>query len=115
MRFLIFLLACACSRQQEPSGGTAQSTQPQASVSSAATSGPKEIAWDAPPTWTQGTNTSAIRKATYQIPGDDGTQLTVTTAGGTVDANIERWKGQFKYPDLKRSNMDAHGVKITFV
>lgn len=117
MRWLLVFL-CACSRQQEPTGGSTQGQQPDPSASAAA-SAPKEIAWDAPASWTAGTNTSAIRKATYRIPaagGDsDDTQLTVTTAGGTVDANIERWKGQFKYPDLKRSNMEAHGVKITFV
>ncbi len=81
--------------------------------------GPSELAWDTPGKWTLGSNTSAIRKATYRIPAAAGdpedTQLTVTTAGGTVDANIERWKGQFKYPELKRSNLDSHGVKITFV
>jgi hypothetical protein len=111
------LLLCACSRQQEPTGTSNSASQPQPSASVAADA-PKEVAWDAPSSWTAGANTSAIRKATYRIPaagGDpDDTQLTVTTAGGTVDANIERWKGQFKYPDLKRSNMDAHGVKITF-
>lgn len=72
-----------------------------------------------PDKWQSVSNTSAIRKATYAIPQADGdtdaTQLTVTTAGGAVEANIERWQGQFKYPDLKRSNMDAHGIKITFV
>ncbi len=115
MRWLLVLLTLlageACSKQQEPVGAGAQ---PDPSASAAST-GPKEIAWDAPATWSAGSNTSAIRKATYRLPGDDETQLTVTTAGGSVDANIERWKGQFKYPDLKRSNMDAHGVKVTFV
>jgi hypothetical protein len=109
MRKIALLLLFACSRPQEAPSDASFAVIP----------GPTELAWDVPGKWTAGTNTSAIRRATYRIPvaaGDpDETELTVTTAGGTVDANIERWKGQFKYPDLKRSNVDSHGVKITFV
>jgi hypothetical protein len=117
MRTWPLILVMGCSRPTEPMGNP--STSPSTSSSVTTIAGPKELAWDTPDKWQAAANTSAIRKATYSIPSAEGdtanTQLTVTTAGGTVEANIERWQGQFKYPELKRGNVESHGVKITFI
>src|SRR5258708_34072117 len=113
-RVALLFLAC-CSRPQELVSDAAHVLL-ESGASPSAPAGPSELAWDVPGKWSIAPNTSAIRKATYRIPAAAGdpedTQLTVTTAGGTVDANIERWKGQFKYPGLKRSNMDSTRAKV---
>jgi hypothetical protein len=55
--------------------------------------------WHAPPRWQLVPNASRFRLATYRIPhaaGDpDDAELSVTQAGGSVEANAERWIGQF--------------------
>ncbi|MGZ3416457.1 MAG: hypothetical protein ACXVEF_04120 [Polyangiales bacterium] len=57
------------------------------------------LAWDAPASFTKADNPSPMRKATYKAPktGADADQpeLAVTVAGGSVDANVDRWAGQF--------------------
>jgi hypothetical protein len=40
-----------------------------------------------------------MRKATYRIPSKSGgaaAEMSVSSAGGSLDANIERWAGQFR-------------------
>lgn len=116
MRAVLLLALAACTRA-EPSLEAGPSAAASAPI---ATPGPPAVAWDAPGSWTALESTaSAIRKATYRVPtapGDtDETQLTVTTAGGTVDANVERWKAQFKYPDAKRSVLESRGLSLTIV
>jgi hypothetical protein len=60
---------------------------------------PATLRWTVPATWTVLPNPSAMRLATYGVPhaaGDrDDTEVSVSRAGGTADANIERWLGQF--------------------
>jgi hypothetical protein len=57
------------------------------------------LRWTAPARWQVMPNPSNMRLATYRVPrapGDaaDG-DLSVTRAGGSAEANIERWIGQF--------------------
>ncbi len=58
-----------------------------------------ELAWEAPASFKKVTNPSAMRKATYEAPkvGSDAEAptMSVIVAGGGVDANIDRWVGQF--------------------
>ncbi len=60
---------------------------------------PGELAWEAPASFKKVTNPSAMRKATYEAPkvGSDAEAptMSVIVAGGGVDANIDRWVGQF--------------------
>jgi hypothetical protein len=58
---------------------------------------PPALAWTAPPGWRAMPNPNALRVATYRVSPDDGdaTEVTVSRAGGSTDANIQRWIGQF--------------------
>jgi hypothetical protein len=67
--------------------------------------------WVVPPTWKALPNPSTMRLATYRIPRAEGdtqdTDLSVVQAGGTADANIDRWLGQFD-----RAGKDTRTIKI---
>ncbi len=59
-----------------------------------------------PDNWIAETPTSDMRKLQYRIPGaseDQAAELVVyyfgMNQGGTLEANIERWKSQFSRPD----------------
>ncbi|PMW89608.1 hypothetical protein C1X59_30325, partial [Pseudomonas sp. FW215-R2] len=57
------------------------------------------LKWTPPARWVVAPNTSSMRIATYKIPhapGDtEDAEMSVTQVGGGVDANIDRWIGQF--------------------
>src|SRR5665213_1722504 len=76
--------------------------------------------WVAPPTWKIVPNPSTMRLATYRIPRAEGdtqdTDLSVVQAGGTTDANIDRWLGQFDQAGKDTRTVKViHGMKITVV
>ncbi|WP_339732591.1 hypothetical protein [uncultured Gimesia sp.] len=69
------------------------------------TSGVKEfdgIQFQVPVGWEQAALTPAQRgmiSASFKIPqAGDGVKLTLSSVGGGIDANIQRWKGQFHLP-----------------
>jgi hypothetical protein len=78
------------------------------------------ITWKAPTTWSAAANPSSMRLATYHVPratGDtEDADVSVTRAGGTTDANIERWLDQFddRGKDT-RARRDVRGLKVTVV
>jgi hypothetical protein len=55
--------------------------------------------WTAPPRWRVAPNANRMRLATYRVPHAPGdaadAELSITTAGGSADANAERWIEQF--------------------
>jgi hypothetical protein len=57
------------------------------------------LEWKAPTRWELVANPSPMRLATYRIPRARGdvadAELSVTRAGGSAEANAERWIGQF--------------------
>ena len=57
--------------------------------------------------------------AEYGIPKAEGDKadgrLTVTRAGGSLESNIDRWKGQFGTDKANQETIDAGGIKITLV
>jgi hypothetical protein len=54
-----------------------------------------------------------MRLATYKA-GE--AQLSVARAGGTVDANVDRWQAQFDgAPKAQRSAKQVHGLPVTIV
>lgn len=89
------------------------------SAAPAAAAGPEEIAWDAPSSWQSVPNANTMRKATYKIPkvaGDaEDAELTVTSAGGGVDANVKRWSGQFGNAEAKTEQRKPNGLDVTVV
>jgi hypothetical protein len=60
--------------------------------------------------------------AEYTVPGQDGAEMakiSVMSAGGTLDANIQRWKGQFHdaaggtvEPKIQKMDVDTMPVTI---
>jgi hypothetical protein len=79
------------------------------------------ITLDAPATWESKTPGSPIIAAEFVLPRADGDdadgRLTISTAGGTVEANIDRWKGQVDPPPQQplREEINVAGLKITVV
>jgi hypothetical protein len=90
------------------------------STGSDAGSVPGELVWTVPSKWQTVPNPSPMRKATYKIPkaaGDsDDAEMSVTLASGALDANIDRWSGQFEDAKTTRTERAlAGGVKVTIV
>jgi len=80
------------------------------------------IAWTVPGSWTEGQG-SAMRVATYDVPGAKGAESGQCAVfyfgrgqGGGVDANVQRWAGQFKEkPTAKHERRTVAGVPVTRV
>jgi hypothetical protein len=81
---------------------------------------PPAIAWTVPDGWQAAPNPNAMRIATYRVPAaagdDEDAEVTVSRAGGTTDANIQRWLGQFDDAG-KDTRVEAmvRGMKVTIV
>lgn len=79
------------------------------------------ITLTAPDAWTRKPVRSSFIQAEFALPRADGDsadgRLTVSTAGGSVEANIERWKGQFSGgPEAaKPESLDVAGLQVTLV
>jgi hypothetical protein len=87
-------------------------------------SGPVEldaITLTAPAGWQRMPPSSSFVAAEFALPraeGDDANgRLTISTAGGTVEANIDRWKGQFdaQAKQAPPEEIDVAGLKVTLV
>lgn len=78
-----------------------------------------QIQWQMPASWSsRGGN--ATRLATYHVPAavdaTDDAEVSITRAGGTTDANIERWVWQFdESGKVTRSEKTVAGFKVTTV
>ena len=87
------------------------------------------LTYTAPASWKPGAASSAMRVAQFSVPrsaGDaqDG-ELVVYYfggAGGTIEANIDRWVAQMQQPDgrpssavAKRQSRTVNGLKVTLV
>lgn len=106
-----FALA-ACDKPVEPTPGAPPPATPASAPAAGglppghpptkdpfAPTAPASVVWDAPNGWEKVGNPSPMRIATYRIPKIEGdsedAELSVSQAGGSLDANIDRWKGQF--------------------
>jgi hypothetical protein len=80
------------------------------------------IVWTVPGSWTQGQG-SAMRVATYDVPGAKGAEAGQCAVfyfgrgqGGGVEANVQRWAGQFEgKPTPKHERRTVAGVTVTLV
>ncbi|TXD31940.1 hypothetical protein FRC96_19550 [Lujinxingia vulgaris] len=78
------------------------------------------IRWQAPDAWQPQLPTNAMRQAQYSIPGEAGqepAELVVfyfgPGGGGGVEANLERWAGQFNDgPPATFAEREVNGVKV---
>jgi hypothetical protein len=86
----------------------------------------KELKVSVPKEWEKGAPSGTMRVAQWVLPGPggDGELVVYRFAGGAggVEANIERWKGQFQPPEgktiddmTKVEKLDANGLKLTHV
>lgn len=85
------------------------------------------LKYTAPPDWIGETPSSSMRQAQYRLPrvsGDpEDAELAVFFfggSGGSVQANIDRWIGQFQKPDGTpaagvTTHRRAHGIPLTIV
>ncbi len=71
----------------------------------------------APENWKTMKPATNIVEHEFAVPASEGDEqpgrLTVMGAGGSVDANIERWYGQFSQPDGSSTKDKAKVSKIT--
>jgi hypothetical protein len=85
------------------------------------------VRWTAPAGWTND-GARPMRAATYTIPPAPGDKASAECGvyffgagqGGSVEANLERWKGQFKGPDGKVAppqiaKRTVHGLAVTII
>ncbi len=75
--------------------------------------------WTVPKTWVR-KSPGMMLLAEYAIPKVEGDKedgrVTVSQLGGSVESNLERWKGQFSKLDKeKQETIDADKLKITLV
>ena len=73
--------------------------------------------WSAPAHW-QAKPASAMRKATYVVPGAGGAdaELAVTAFPGDVGgelANVNRWRGQLQLPPLSAAELPGAVTRVT--
>lgn len=128
----LFLGAAGCDKPAEPPPGqpapkllsTSQKSgpavkTPPVGATKRASAKPAKVTWQKPAAWKTVDHPSRMRKATYEIPGVDGAAaatLSVTRVGGSVQANIARWEGQFEgSPKGTRTERKANGVRIHIV
>lgn len=76
-----------------------------------------------PATWIWHPPANAMIMTEYVLPGQEGSDqahLKIVKAGGTVEANVERWKTQFRAAgggpvEAKIEKLDADGIPVTVV
>jgi hypothetical protein len=72
------------------------------------------LGWKMPADWQEAPSPSRLRLATYRIPG--GAEMSVARAGGTTEANIQRWISQFDNAGADtREERTIHGLHVTLV
>jgi len=77
-----------------------------------------EISFKVPEDWKSEQPKSQMRKAQYRVPGVDGAQdaemavFVFPGTGGSVQANIDRWVGQFVQPDGSDSGEKSETKKM---
>jgi hypothetical protein len=81
-----------------------------------------KLGWKTPPRWEKVPNPSSMRLATYRIPhaaGDaEDPELSVSQAGGSVEANAQRWIDQFDAEARKgarRTTRKVNDLDVTIV
>jgi hypothetical protein len=81
---------------------------------------PPAIDWKVPTKWSEDPVRNAMRIATYHVPAAEGapdeTIMTVARAGGSVEANLQRWYGQFaNAKEGKRTEKIIRGLKVSTI
>ena len=78
---------------------------------------PVPFHFDAPPAWEE-QSPSAMRLASYQVPGESGPAADFSllalpgSAGGSL-ANVNRWRGQINLPALNPTELAESAILVT--
>ena len=113
----MFFLIVTCGEKTEQVQQTEQTQDPHSTQNPHKVTG--ALTWNAPEGWIQETPSSRMRKAQYRLPRAEGDPEDASVAifhfpgGGSVDANLRRWYGQFVQPDGKSSEEVAKVSKST--
>ena len=133
--FVVALLAFwqGCSKEPEPRRASEgeKALKPAAAhrAGPVSASGAGMLNFTAPQEWTAEKPTSSMRKAQYRLPRAQGDPEDAELAvfffggsGGPVQANIDRWIGQFQKADgspaddaAKTTRRESHGIALTLV
>jgi hypothetical protein len=121
LALVVFGLNCSKPKSNEPSQSTAPSMENVASA---------DVIYRTPDGWISEPPSNSMRKAQYRIPGAKGSEdaelgvFFFPGSGGSVDANLDRWYGQFKQPDgsqtkdkvtSKKSVINSLAVTVVYV
>ena len=124
------LLCCGCGKAEVdrdppiPVAGEAAdpSTPPPAATDAGETIEVSGFRFTPPPGWRQvelSPEQSGFVDARFEIEGyGDDVRLTMSTTGGGVEANIDRWIGQFQQPAGAapvQETSDVNGLTVTWV
>lgn len=76
-----------------------------------------DVIFKAPEGWVNEAPSNSMRKAQFKLPGADQSDAELAVfffpgAGGTVEANLNRWYGQFKQPDGSNSKDKAEKTTV---
>lgn len=134
---LALVLVAACDRQaaEPPPARTAPPlTLPAANphggnphaMPQPSPAGSRSLSWSDPVGWRRAPPSSPMRVAQYTVPaapGHDPAELTISHfpgMGGAVQANLDRWYGQFEVVDggpsmegARREERDVNGLRAT--
>lgn len=114
MLLLVMMVIAGCSKKSGKGGAAGLGTV-QGQVAG--------VKWTIPGRWTMGPE-KPMRVVTYVIPAAGGSGEAAECAvsyfgagqGGVVDANIDRWVGQFETPvPPAKSLREVNGLKVTTV
>lgn len=78
---------------------------------------PASLMWTAPASWIVIPNASPMRIVTYRVSEQaDAAEVSVTRAGGSPDANIQRWMSQFDGArEGRRASTRVRGIDVTLI
>ena len=122
----VAILLATCSANETESAATAP---PSEGVTASPSQSTGELSFTAPPEWISETPSSRMRRAQYRlsrVPGDlEDAEMVVfffPGQGGSVQANVDRWIGQFRRSDGSPatdiagvSHRETHGIPLTLV
>lgn len=121
--FLIALMGCSSQQEESQSDSSAQMGK----VGNANSPGVR-VVYSAPDEWINVKPATSMRKDQFQLPGVEGAgdaNLAVfyfPGTGGSVQANLNRWYGQFKQPDgssttqhVETNKTNVNGLPVTMV
>lgn len=119
----VFILVLGCNSNPKKDEQTKESTGATPKMENLPAG---EVTFTVPDGWLAEVPNNPMRKGQYRLPGPAGdAEMAVfffPGAGGSVDANLDRWYGQFKQPGggqtkdkVVSESKEVNGLKVTVV